>query len=289
LGLIRTLIETHWQDRGKGEIYFIFQPAEEKGAGAKVMLESGFFDKKPIDAIFAVHLDPRFPTGAVELLEGPAHAASDTLEIEISGKSGHGALPHLCHDPIVAAAYFITALQTLVARSLDPMHSAVITIGEIHSGTATNIIPDQSILKGTLRTLFAEDRLYLLERIQALLTGLEISHQVKCRLRVHDGYPVLVNHSVLTAHMQLMAEKVLGDQHIIKGIPRMGAEDFAYFCQRWPGVMVAVGCHDPVKGYQHGLHSPFFQMDENALMVAVRLFSHTLASYSNYFSERKEI
>ncbi len=288
LGLIRQLIEQGWSQQGKGEIFFIFQPAEEKGAGARAMLQSGFFDHLPMDAVFALHLDPRFPAGSVELLDGPGHAAADTLEIKIEGWGGHGASPHLCHDPIVAAAYLITTLQTLVSRKMDPMQAAVLTIGQIHSGTAANIIPHEVRISGTLRTLRREDRQHLLDRIQAILSGLETSHTVSCHLEISDSYPVLINHPELATRMRSVATSVLGADRIIAGSPRMGAEDFAFFCQRWPGIMVAVGCHDPAEGYQSGLHSPHFQLDENALMVAVRLFTHTLSTYADTNFEKEK-
>lgn len=281
LGIIRQLQESQWQRTGKGQILFIFQPAEENGAGARIMLETGYFNNYPISAVFAGHLNPRLPTGTVELLEGAAHAASDTLEIEITGEGGHGAAPHLCQDPIVAAAYLITGLQSLVARTMNPLDSAVLTIGRIRAGTTDNIIPAEAHLTGTLRTLSEDVRTLLIRGLKDMLAALEKSHRVKTHLKVHDGYPVAVNDSALTAYMTKKAAQILGPQHVQMGKPSMGAEDFAYFCRQWPGVMTVIGCHDPAKGYQYGLHSPQFQMDEDALMVAVKLFSQTLATYSD--------
>ena len=276
LGIMRWLKEQNWPRTGCGEIIFFFQPAEEGGAGAKAMLDTGLFDKEPVNAIFAGHMNPELPVGKVELIYGTAHAATNTIHIQIKGKGGHGAAPHLCIDPIIAGAHLITQLQTITSRSLCPLDSAVLTIGEFQAGTAENIIPELALLKGTLRTLTPEVRQQAVSRIQEMVNSLEPAFGVATSVKNMEGYPAHINNSEMVDHLKSCVSEVLGNGAAYIARPRMGAEDFAYFCQKWPGAMAGIGCHDPAKGFQFGLHSPHFDMDERVLDVGVRLFGHTL-------------
>lgn len=279
LGVIKWLIERDWQKRGAGEILFIFQPAEEGGAGAKAMLETGIFNLEPIEAVFAGHLHPERPAGDIGIADEIGNAAADTVFIRLKGKGGHGAHPHQCKDPIVVGAHLVTQLQTLISRELPPLESAVLTIGRFEAGTASNIIPEEVIMEGTLRTLRSEIRSQIIERFEALVEGIERSYDVTAALQISKGYPVLVNDSKLVKHTKRCAIDVLGSGHVHTDLPRMGAEDFAYFSQKWPGVMVGLGCHDPCKGFQYGLHSCHFDFDEHTLDVGTRLFAYVLTKY----------
>jgi len=279
LGIIRRLKEQGWQRNGSGEILFFFQPAEEGGAGAKAMLDTGLFDREPVKAIFAGHMNPELPVGKIELIYGTAHAATNVIGIRITGKGGHGAAPHLCIDPIIAGAHLLTQLQTFASRSLCPLDSAVLTIGEFHAGTAENIIPEEAHLKGTLRTLTPEVRRLAIRRIKEMVRSLNTAFGVKTAFKNIEGYPAHINDAAIVDHLKNCTNEILGAEAVHIARPRMGAEDFAYFCQKWPGAMAGLGCHDPARGIEFGLHSPHFDMDERVLDVGVRLMSHALIQY----------
>jgi amidohydrolase len=279
LGVIRWLIENRWPQNGSGEVIFIFQPAEEGGAGAKAMLDSGIFDDDPIGAAFAGHMYPELPAGHIRIAPEISNAAADSFCIRLKGKGGHGAHPHHCKDPIVAGAHLVTQVQSLISRELPPLESAVITIGRFQAGTATNIIPEEAVLEGTLRTLKPDIRKEMIKRLEDMVEGMAGSFGIKGTLNITEGYPVLVNDPELVKHVAACAEKILGAGNVHGGLPRMGAEDFAYFCRKWGGVMVGLGCHDPGKGFQHSLHSPYFDLDEKVLEVGTILFGDVLTKY----------
>ncbi len=276
LGIIRQLQEQNWPQTGCGEILIFFQPAEEGGAGAKAMLDTGLFNSDPVQAIFAGHMNPELPVGQIEHIYGTAHAATDALRIRITGKGGHGASPHLCVDPIVAGAHLVTQLQTFTSRNLPPLECAVLTIGEFHAGTKENIIPEEAHLLGTLRTLSPEVRTLAIQRIEELVRGLDQAFGVSSDLENIEGYPSQTNHDGLVDFIKSCTEDILGSAGVHIGYPKMGAEDFSFFCQKWPGAMFGLGCHDPAKGFQYPLHSSRFDMDERVLDVGVVLFEHAM-------------
>ncbi len=279
LGILRRLKDTGWHANGAGEILFIFQPAEEGGAGARAMLDSGFFDDKPVKAVFAGHLYPELPVGQFGIAENICNAAADLFTIRLTGKGGHGAHPHQCKDPIIAGAHLVVQFQNLISREIDPLASAVVTIGQFHAGTAANIIPETAVLNGTLRTLQPDMRERLIARIRDMVTGTAKSFDVEGSFEIKDGYPALINDPKLVAHAIKTTTEVFGGDATRIERPRMGSEDFSFFCQQWGGFMIGIGCHNPHEGFQYGLHSSHFNFDENALVAAVLLFENLLKRY----------
>jgi amidohydrolase len=280
LGVARSLVETGWCEWGAGKVLFIFQPAEEGGAGARAMLKTGILDSEPIAAIFAGHMHPELPVGQVAFAPDVSNAASDNISICLTGRGGHGAQPQACIDPIVAGAYLITQLQSIISRSIAPVESAVLTIGSFHAGTARNIIPQQAVLEGTLRTLNPAVRDRVVGRFQEMLKGLEVAHQVVAEGKIAIGYPLLVNDPGIVRFIERRAKELLGDRCVHHSQPRMGSEDFAFFLEKFPGTLIRLGCGDPDKGAAYGLHSPFFDLDERSLDVGVRLFTHLLSNFA---------
>ncbi|NJL60283.1 MAG: amidohydrolase [Desulfobacteraceae bacterium] len=259
LGIIRLMIESGWIENGQGESPVYFQPAEEGGAGAKAMLDSGFFDNEAVEAIFAGHVHPEYPTGDVSIVYGVSNAASDSFGIRLTGRGGHGAHPYQCKDVILIASYLIVQLQALVSREISALDSVVITIGKFHAGTASNIIPEHADIEGTIRTLNEDIRQKMFNRMRELLNGFELAYGISAAFHISErGYPVLNNHSELVKHAECCAKAVLGEDHVHSERPRMGAEDFAFFCRKWRGMMMGIGCHYPDRGFCYGLHSPHF-------------------------------
>lgn len=279
LGIIKRLVENRWTKKGAGKILFIFQPAEEGGAGARAMLKSGVFNNEKVKAVFAGHMYPELPAGHIGIAPAISNASADTIHIRIKGKGGHGAHPHQCKDPIVAGSYLVTQLQPLISREIPPLESAVLTMGSFHAGTASNIIPEEAVLSGTLRTLKPEFRKKIKKRLKDIAKGTEKLFHVSVSLEIKEGYPVLINTPELVTHAVKCGEKILGKNCVHSQQPRMGAEDFSYFCNRWGGVMIGLGCHDPEKGMLYGLHSCHFDMDETVLEVGVRYFTGLLTRY----------
>ncbi len=280
LGTARFLMDSGWRDRGAGRVLFIFQPAEESGAGARAMLNSGAFDGEKVDAIFAGHVHPEVPAGQVGIASDISNASSDVIVIKLTGKGGHGAQPHLCIDPVVAAAHLVTQIQFIVSRGVSPLDSAVVTIGKFNAGTARNVIPEEAVLEGTVRTLRPKVREVIFQRLQELVEGAEKAHGVSCDFSVIDGYPMLVNDPEVVRFARRTAADILGEQNVRTERPRMGAEDFAYFAGRWPAVLIRIGCRDPQAESGPGLHSPWFDFDESALDCGVRLFAALLENYA---------
>lgn len=252
-----------------GRIVLIFQPAEETLEGAHAMIRDGAAEG--LDLAVTFHNRPEIPVGDVVLTRGPALAASDLFDLELRGKSGHAAHPYAAIDPIVAAAHFVTQAQTVVGREVHPLHPAVVTVGQSSGGTTYNIIPERVQLKGTVRTLHAEARDIAEAALRRLVEGIETGMRVKATLTYRRMISALVNNdSVLDPAMEALRAQ-FGEAHVREGQPSMGAEDFAAFTERVPGLQFGIGAATP--GRQDRLHNAFYQPDEGCLPVGVEAMS----------------
>jgi hippurate hydrolase len=252
-----------------GTLNLIFQPAEEVGAGARKMIAEGLFDRFPCDAIYGLHNWPGQPAGKFGFVEGPAMASVDWAGIRFVGKGGHGAAPHETVDPIVTTAHFITALQSLVSRNVNPLDSAVITVGSIHGGEAANVIPDSVDIKLTVRTFRPEVRATLRQRIETLAQGVAQSFGATVEIEYKQGHPSVHNHVAETRAIRQVALDLFGPEGVIPDFaPRTASEDFAYFLDERPGSFIFVGTGDG-----EPLHSPRYRFNDDVIAPAGALWA----------------
>jgi hippurate hydrolase len=257
-----------------GDVLVVLQPAEELGEGAKAILDTGALDD--VKAIFGGHVDRRFAVGQIVADEGPLAASADSFEIELIGKGAHGARPHESADPIVGAAALISALQTIVARRIDPAAAAVVTVGSIHSGTASNIIPERAVLTGTLRATTPETRAAIGNEVRRIAESVAEAYRLTARATVHLGTPPIVNPPRASQWARQAAAAVLGDAAVVPfGITNMGGEDFAFYLDHVPGAMIRLGTGVPGSDEKHDLHQGDFDVDESCIEHGVRVFVHT--------------
>ena len=241
LGAARHLARTR---RFDGTVHLVFQPAEEIGAdsGAKRMIEDGLFERFPCEAIFGLHNHPGYPTGTFLFRSGPFMAACDTVDMVIHGRGGHAARPHLAVDPIVIGAQLVTALQTVVSRSVDPMQTAVVTVGAFNAGHVANVIPETARLQISVRSFDAEVRKLLETRIRTLAQAHADAHGGRIEINYVPGYPVVINSVKETEFALTVARELVGEQRVIDGFgPIAGSEDFAYYLQEKPGCFLRLG------------------------------------------------
>jgi amidohydrolase len=274
LGAAKYLAETR---NFAGTAVVIFQPAEEGGAGALAMLKDGLIKRFGIEEFYGMHNYPGLPVGQFAIRPGPMMAAADHLAIEIEGKGGHAARPHLAIDTILVAAQMINQLQSIVARNIDPLESAVISICMIEAGHTDNVIPQHAILRGTARSLTAEVREVLRKRIGEIVEGTARLYGASAKITYTNGYPVVVNHERQTAFAADVAREIAGKDKVDVDVPPvMGAEDFAFMLNERPGAFIFVGNGDTA-----GLHHPAYDFNDETIPVGtsywVRLAETALA------------
>jgi hippurate hydrolase len=241
LGAARHLARTR---AFSGTVHLVFQPAEEIGAdsGAMRMIADGLFERFPCEAIFGLHNHPGYPTGTFMFRSGPFMAASDTVNITIHGRGGHAARPHLAVDPVVIGAGLVTALQTVVARSIDPMQTAVVTVGAFNAGHAANVIPESARLQISVRSFDPAVRKLLEARIRALTDAQASAYGARVEIEYVPGYPVVVNSQAETELALQVARELVGDDRVVDNFgPIAGSEDFAYYLQKKPGCFLRLG------------------------------------------------
>ena len=269
------------QIRGElaGSVKLIFQPAEESDGGALPMIEAGVMQSPDVSAMFALHCDPTTPVGSVKVTDGFTNAAADMIDLVVTGLGGHGAHPDSTVDVVYVAALVIAELQSVVSRSIDPLSSAVVTIGAIHAGTARNVIPSRVQMLGTIRTLDPDVRHIVHRRVREIVEGVCATHGAGVSLVINRGYPALQNDERATGFVRRIAVETLGGDNVLKGKPSLGAEDFAYFAERVPSCMFNLGTRNEARGIVHPLHSELFDIDESALPVGAGLLATIAAKY----------
>lgn len=272
LGVARKISESGLMTRSGGAVKLIFQPAEESGAGARALIESGVLENPRVDVIFAGHMSPDLRVGRAGVFKDLGYASADRFVLDIAGRGGHGARPEECIDPIVAGAHFVTQIQTIVSRSLPPTLPAVVTVGAFAAGEAANVIPETARLKGSIRALSSEARSLVMQRLGDISEAIEKAFGVTCRLDIQQGVPVLINDTLRAALLLSAARTVLGKGKAAYLPPIMASEDFAYFTQACPGAIMRLGCSNPDKGFIHKLHNPRFDIDEDVLSIGVDIF-----------------
>jgi hippurate hydrolase len=270
LGAAKYLAETRNFD---GTVHFIFQPAEEGGAGGRVMVEQGLFERFPCDQVFAIHNMPHIPLGEAAITAGPQLAAADGVTITIQGVGGHAARPDGAIDPVLVGSHIVVALQSLVARRTDPLDSAVVSICEFHAGSAGNVIPESARLNGTIRTLRPETREQMERLVRQVAEGTAAAHDATAEVVFRRGYPPMVNHAEATDRAAAAAARVFGTERIRRAAPpAMGAEDFAYMLEKRPGCMIKLGQRGPDKGGVP-LHHPEYDFNDDAAAYGASVFA----------------
>lgn len=252
-----------------GSVVLLFQPAEEGPGGALPMIEAGAMDDPKIDAVAMLHVDYRIKTGSIGFSPGICNAAADEFYITIQGKGGHGSAPHTAVDAIPCAAAMVLALQNVVGRETDPFATAVLTVGTIEGGYRNNIIADRVKMSGTFRTQDPKLREQMEPRTRRILDGVAAAYGTQVELKVIYGYPPVVNNPMLVDGFKTYLAATHPGLGLESPPATMGGEDFAYFAQRAPGVLVRLGIHSEKAGSIHPGHSPQFRVDENALQYGI--------------------
>jgi amidohydrolase len=270
LGAAKYLAETRNFD---GTVHFIFQPAEEGGGGGKVMVDEGLFERFPCDAVYGAHNDPGAPVGTMVVMEGVVNAFSDRFWIRIRGLGGHAARPHRAVDPIVVGAQIVLALQTIVARRIDPIDSAVISITQFHAGSAGNVIPPDAALNGTVRTLKPVVQDEIERQMGEIVRSIATAHSAEAALEYSRGYPQVVNAPEPTRNAARAAAKIVGEDNIVRRTPpRMGGEDFSYMANVVPGCFVRIGQAGKTVG-KTPVHHPEYDFNDEILPIGASFWA----------------
>ena len=274
------MILSKFKEEIKGNVKFVFQPAEEFSAGAELMIAEGVLENPKVDAAIGAHIWPFVEAGKIAVKSGAIMASTDMFKIEVCGEGGHGAHPNKCIDPLVAATEIFTALQTIVSRRLDPLEPAVVTVGKFNSGTAYNIIPDKAYLEGTIRTINNETREKVPLIMEEIIKGITLANGASYKFEYQQFHPPVTNDKNMTELLKASTEKLFGEDSFLKvERPAMTGEDFSFFQQKVPGVFFWVGNGSEEKCTNVPLHSPNFQADETAIARAAALFANCALEY----------
>ncbi|MBE9203299.1 amidohydrolase [Synechocystis salina LEGE 06099] len=270
------------RDSFRGQVKFLFQPAEEGPGGAKPMIEAGVLENPAVDAIVGLHLWNDLPVGTVGIKPGPVMAAVEHFECQLFGQGGHGAMPHQTVDTLVISAQIVMALQGIVARNLNPLQSAVVTVGQLQSGTTFNVIPDSAYFRGTVRYFDPSFAGYFARRIEEIIKGICQSHGANYQFTYENIYPPVVNDRRLADLVRSAAADVLlTDDHLQPDYQTLAGEDMSFFLQAVPGCYFLLGSANSDLGLDYPHHHPRFNFDEAVLPVGVELFVRCVERFCN--------
>jgi hippurate hydrolase len=273
------------QNPAPGDVLVVLQPAEEMGQGAAKVVESGALDEAR--AIFGAHVDRRFEVGQVVADAGPVNASTDTFDILLVGAGAHGARPHESSDPIVALAAVVTAIQTIVARRLDPALPGVVTVAAVQAGSAPNVIPERASLRGTIRATMPAARALLTGELRRLAEQVAAAYGCTATVTLSDGTPPVVNEARATAWAREAAGRVLGAEALVPfGTTNMGGEDFAFYLEQMPGCFLRVGAREP-GGERIAAHSPRFYAAEESLFIGAAVLAEAARVASAALAEER--
>jgi hippurate hydrolase len=268
LGAAEALVRLREAGGFDGTVYLIFQPAEEHEGGGKHMVEEGLFEKFPMEMVFGLHNWPGLTAGSFAVMEGPVMAGADRFEITVGGRGAHAAMPHQGTDTVLAGAALVQALQSLVSRATDPLDPAVVSVTRFHAGHADNVLPEQAVLGGTVRTFRPDLQDALEQGMRRICQGIEATHRVHIELKYERGYPPTINAPGPSAICREVAQEVVGAERLdLRRKPSMGAEDFAYLSQVVPGCYVWLG-----NGMGEGgcmLHSPHYDFNDEIIATGI--------------------
>jgi amidohydrolase len=279
IGLGVATLMAQRQEKMTGTLKLVFQPAEEGGNGAKVMIEEGVLENPHPDIFLATHVWNEKLVGTIDVTPGAIMAAAEKWRCTVQGKGGHGAAPHQTADPVIATAQLVTALQTIVSRNVDPLETAVVSVGSIHGGNAFNVIPSQVELTGTIRSYSPQIREMILQRMHEIIEGVAAACNVEAKLSIEPLTPAVTNDVQVTEIVRAAAKAVVGSENVTTGERTMGSEDAAYFMQKVPGCYFFLGSANARLGLNAAHHNPRFDFDEEALVTGVTVMMHALAHY----------
>ena len=274
LGAARVLKDN--ESEINGTIKLIFQPAEEGGAGGKMMREQGVLEDPDVERIFGLHVSDKLPTGTLASKEGTLLAATSSIRILVSGNGGHAAMPHLTVDPVVTGSKIVVELQTLVSRELDTLESGVISITMVNAGSATNVIPSSMELQGTIRSLTSDGITRLQHRVREVAEGIAMANRCIAEVTFPgNDFPPTVNDGECWELGKISAGEILGEECVSEMGSIMGGEDFSYYTQVIPGCFSFLGVGNPEIGAVYGVHHPKFKVDEDALSLGTAIHVNT--------------
>jgi hippurate hydrolase len=254
-----------------GSVRLLFQPGEEGFGGARILLEEGLLEQGPVDAAFAIHVDPTLAPGRVAARPGPILASTDLFSIDLEGRGGHASMPHHAVDPIPVACEIVGALQSFVTRRANVFDPIVLSVTRIQAGTTHNVIPRSASLLGTIRSVSEHARRAAREGVRRVATGVAQAHQVEARVHLLEGYPVTTNHGSFVDLARGVSRELLGGEGWVEmAAPIMGAEDFSYILERVPGALVFLGVRSG-DGAAEPLHSSRMRVEESALPFGIAL------------------